>query len=90
MRSVQTHPQKFILLEHDPTHQNTQPDAWTGFNIHTHSHIFPVVQSAVNMQHTSMHTCIHLRLCLLVAASHFVFVCLVKVGQRVSLACTGI
>jgi len=40
MRSVQTHPQKFILLEHDPTHQNTQPDAWTGFNIYTHIHIY--------------------------------------------------
>lgn len=27
---------------------------------------------------------------MLVAASHFVFVCLVKVGQCVSLACAGI
>lgn len=49
--------------------------------------MFPIVQTAVNMQNTSI--CIYLRLCLLVAASHFVFVCLVKVGQCVSLACTG-
>jgi len=54
MRSGQTHPQKFILLEHDPTHQNTQPDAWTGFN---NTHTFTYISSS--SKRSKYAACIH-------------------------------
>lgn len=74
MNNVQTHPQKFILLEHDPTHQNTQSvvnlmhETLKKALTYTDMCMYLFNSSTeINMQHKSI--CVYL-----MAASHFVFV----------------